>query len=509
MISTIAQALFDRLIAVFPPDRVYRRSDIRREPMPRALADYLEQVLHMKLRDAVRESHLQEAWIDTQAAEVNEARAHFFNLAARHQGFPASEWADFLKNACCQTLYLVIQPTASLIDSVFDTLGTPVRADTMRERMGFYPARIPYRDALETWLQEQGDEPIDRDSFDAFVCEADRQLAAGSSPEAWLRLLDPLVKVLATAGHREIPVEFIEAFLREKSADALSEYLGKLYGSKESIPVDKLEAFFTSGLAQPPEAVEETRREPETTTEPPTTEPLTTEPTRAPQPRAPQPLWKRFAQRLNNDASAEAPSQPAAPVQNGSESAEPLWKQFRPASAPAPVEEVLETAAVTEQIPVENGAPATLEQDAPATREQDPPVTREQDASATLERVAPPDTSTRIFAFESDSAAPLPEEPAASEASPDVSKASEGLAGLESAVFGERGGRNRGLFVQCLFQGQEDAYEAVLQRLHGARDWSDASQIIAHDVFMKYQVNIYSPPAVTFTEAVEARYGVA
>ena len=493
MISTIAQALFDRLIAVFPPDRVYRRSDIRREPMPRALADYLEQVLHMKLRDAVRESHLQEAWIDTQAAEVNEARAHFFNLAARHQGFPASEWADFLKNACCQTLYLVIQPTASLIDSVFDTLGTPVRADTIRERMGFYPARIPYRDALGTWLQEQGDEPIDRDSFEAFVCEADRQLAAGSSPEAWLRLLDPLVKVLATAGHREIPVEFMEAFLREKSADALSEYLGKLYDSKESIPVDKLEAFFTSGLAQPREAVEETRREPETTMEPPTMEPPAMEPPRAPQPRAPQPLWKRFAQRLDDDASAAAPSQPAAPVQNGSESAEPLWKQFRPASAPAPVEEVFETAAVTEQTPMENGAPATLEQDSPAP----------------LERVAPPDTSTRIFAFESDSAAPLPEEPAASEASPDVSKASEGLAGLESAVFGERGGRNRGLFVQCLFQGQEDAYEAVLQRLHGARDWSDASQIIAHDVFMKYQVNIYSPPAVTFTEAVEARYGVA
>ncbi len=498
MISTIAQALFDRLIAVFPPDRVYRRSDIRREPMPRALADYLEQVLHMKLRDAVRESHLQEAWIDTQAAEVNEARAHFFNLAARHQGFPASEWADFLKNACCQTLYLVIQPTASLIDSVFDTLGTPVRADTIRERMGFYPARIPYRDALETWLQEQGDEPIDRDSFEAFVCEADRQLAAGSSPEAWLRLLDPLVKVLATAGHREIPVEFMEAFLREKSADALSEYLGKLYDSKESIPVDKLEAFFTFGLAQPREAVEETRRESETTTEPPameppTMEPPTMEPPRAPQLRAPQPLWKRFAQRLDDDASAAAPSQPAAPVQNGSESAEPLWKQFRPASTPAPVEEVFETAAVTEQTPMENGAPATLEQDSPAP----------------LERVAPPDASTRIFAFESDSAAPLPEEPAASEASPDVSKASEGLAGLESAVFGERGGRNRGLFVQCLFQGQEDAYEAVLQRLHGARDWSDASQIIAHDVFMKYQVNIYSPPAVTFTEAVEARYGVA
>ncbi len=470
MISTIAQALFDRLIAVFPPDRTYRRSDIRREPMPRALADYLEQVLHMKLRDALRERHLREAWIDVQATEVNEARAHFFNLAARHQGFPASAWADFLKNACHQTLYLVIQPTASLIDSLFDPSGNPVHADTIRDRMGFYPARIPYRDKLETWLRKQGDEPVDRDSFETFAREADRQLASDSSPEAWLRLLDPLVKALATAGRREIPVEFVEAFLREKAAEALLAHLGKLYGSKESIPVDKLGAFFTSGLAQTSESVEETPREQEKPVE---------------QPHAPQPLWKRFAKRSDDDAPVVAPSQPASPAQNGSESAEPLWKQFRPASAPASAEEIFEKADATERIPVKNGAPATLE------------------------RVSPPDTSARIFAFESSPAASLPEEPAAfaSDALSGGSKASGGLTGLEDAVFGERGARNRGLFVQCLFQGEEDAYEAVLQRLHGARDWSEASQIIANDVFMKYQVNIYSPPAVTFTEAVEARCG--
>ncbi len=473
MITTIAQALFDRLIAAFPPDRVYGRSDIRRAPMPRALADYLEQVLHMKLRDALRESHLREAWIDAQATEVNEARAHFFNIVARHQGFPASAWADFLKNACHQTLYLVIQPTASLIDSVFDPLGNPAPADTMRDRMGLYPARIPCRDKLETWLDEQGDEPVGRDSFEAFVREADRQLAEDSSPAEWLRLLDPLVKVLGTAGHREIPVEFAEAFLREKGADALLQYLGQLYDSKGSIPVDKLEAFFTSGVAQTEESVEETPRE---HAKPP-------EQSRPAEPRAPQPLWKWFAKHSDDDASADAtPSEPASLDQNGSAAPEPLWKQFRPDSAPA--EETLEEAPATEPVPVENGAPGALE------------------------LVAPPKSSARILASESSPAASLPEDPDASSAAPGGSNGSGGLADIEYAVLGKRGARNRGLFVECLFQGQEDAYEAVLQRLHGARDWSEASQTIANEVFMKYQVNIYSPPAVTFTEAVEARYGV-
>ena len=479
MITTIAQALFDRLIAAFPPDRDYGRSDIRREPMPRALADYLEQVLHMKLRDALTESHLREAWIDAEATEVNEARAQFFNLAARHQGFPAAVWADFLKNACCQTLYLVIQPTASLIDSVFDPLGNPAPADTVRDRMGLYPARIPWRDQLETWLDEQGDEPIERDAFEAFAREADRRLAAESSPAEWLRLLDPLVKTLATAGHREIPVEFLEAFLREKGADDLLRYLGQLYDSKESMPARKLEAFFTSGMAQAAESAEEQPREPAQPAEPPP----------PPKPAAPQPLWKRFARRSDDDAPATTPSEPAAPRENGSAAPEPLWKQFRPASAPAPAEEAVEKVAASEGSPAGNGA------------------------SGALKLVAPPNASVTAMAPETPPAASPPE---ASDVA-DVAEASDAptgerngagaLADIEYAVLGERGGRNRGLFVECLFQGREDAYEAVLQRLHGARDWSEASQTIASDVFMKYQVNIYSPPAVAFTEAVEARYG--
>ena len=472
MITTIAQALFDRLIAAFPPDRTYGRLDIRREPMPRALADYLEQVLHMKLREALRESHFREAWVDSQAAEFAEARAHFANVAARRQGFPPSEWPDFLKNACCQTLYLVIQPTASLIDSLFDPLGTPVHADTMRDRMGFYPARIPYRDELDAWLQEQGDEPVERERFEAFAREADRRLAAESSPRDWLRLLDPLAQALAAAGYREIPVEFLEAFWREKSAETLLQYLARRYDSEESIPVDALEAFLASAAAPGDESVEETTEK---------THDETTEEQAEPAERhaAPQPLWKRFAQDSDRVASAEEPPEPAASAQNGTRPAEPLWKQFRHDSSPAPAEEPPEQSPAAERIPAENGASV----------EQDPPV--------------------RISAPEPDPHDAPEEIPVASVAAPSGGDAPANLTGLEHVVLGERGARNRGLFVQCLFQGQEAAYEAVLQRLREAKNWSEASQTIASEVFTKRQVNIYSPPAVTFTEAVEARYGGA
>lgn len=77
---------------------------------------------------------------------------------------------------------------------------------------------------------------------------------------------------------------------------------------------------------------------------------------------------------------------------------------------------------------------------------------------------------------------------------------------LEQRVLGERGAKNRGLFVKHLFHGDADAYWHVLERLADVGAWSQASRLIADDVFKRHQVNIYNDVAVTFTEAVEARY---
>lgn len=80
------------------------------------------------------------------------------------------------------------------------------------------------------------------------------------------------------------------------------------------------------------------------------------------------------------------------------------------------------------------------------------------------------------------------------------------LADLERSVLGDRGAKNRALFVKHLFSGQMGDYESTLRRLAQADSWSQASQIIAKEIFLKHQVNIYSDPAVTFTDAAEAQY---
>ena len=89
---------------------------------------------------------------------------------------------------------------------------------------------------------------------------------------------------------------------------------------------------------------------------------------------------------------------------------------------------------------------------------------------------------------------------------PDSASDVSALGQLEIAVLGERGARNHDLFVKHLFAGSLQDYESTLRRLRAAENWSEASQIIAQDVFLRHKINIYSEPAVAFTDAAEAKY---
>ncbi|MDX1430312.1 MAG: hypothetical protein R3282_08495, partial [Rhodothermales bacterium] len=89
---------------------------------------------------------------------------------------------------------------------------------------------------------------------------------------------------------------------------------------------------------------------------------------------------------------------------------------------------------------------------------------------------------------------------------PSTSKAAPDLHELELAVLGSDAAGNRRSFIGELFGGEEDAYLATIGHLARTKTWSEASQVIAEQVFKRYQINIYSEPAVAFTNAVEAKF---
>ena len=77
---------------------------------------------------------------------------------------------------------------------------------------------------------------------------------------------------------------------------------------------------------------------------------------------------------------------------------------------------------------------------------------------------------------------------------------------LEFSVLGLYGTSNRAMFIEHLFSGSKADYVTMLGHLHTTQGWSDASSLIAENVFKKHNVNIYSPAAIMFTESVEEQY---
>ncbi len=77
---------------------------------------------------------------------------------------------------------------------------------------------------------------------------------------------------------------------------------------------------------------------------------------------------------------------------------------------------------------------------------------------------------------------------------------------LEQRIFGQTPAPHREAYVRQLFKGSTEDYRQILRRIDRAASWSEASQIIAQDVFRANQINIYSDVAVTFTDAVEASF---
>jgi len=221
------------------------------------------------------------------------------------------------------------------------------------------------------------------------------------------------------------------------------------------IPAPLLQAFFEAKEArQPLERLAEARTHffDETTLK----RLLRDTPVPAPAPQAtPQPA-----------KAATTPAPKAEPVETQSETALPLWKRFQKQSTPAPDEKQITLKA------------------APVSDRQPPPLPATNDTE---------DTAVPLWMKFRAPAEGDGEEP-------------DRLIPLERAVLGNGGHYNREWFTQHLFAGSAEAYKNSLQRLHDAATWPDASQIIAEDIFKKHQVNIYSPAAVSFTNAIETRY---
>lgn len=502
MTSRLADPLYHRLRRTFPPGAPYTRADWDEETMPTVVRHFLEHRLRQHSRREVRQMRRARTdWVDYDHPEMEAAVRTFFDAVAAHTHVPADAWDDTLRHAVDYTTAYLVRPVPVLVEFVYGDQDGPLALDAIRQRMQFFRPYPYLREAVRAYAEKHDQEAVARDTFASVLGRVDEGIASDVGADRWLQLLSPLFEVGRYAlGQERLPVPVLRIFLEEKGQAGLAERLAE--HAREGTDEIGAEALARLIDGQGEQRDEETGRA-STAASPFTEAPSASSP---PANDEPQPVWGVS----RTDDEADAPASERAP---GSE--EPLWKQFQKGQEGASRANTAEGNGGRDtprwaQFRQERNTRADQIADAsgPDGAERASPTQTGQDRT---EEARPergdagagrsPTGGASMPATNSDSG-PDRSFPAgvSSSAGPDD------LEALEREILGAKNPSHRERYVKELFDGDASAYRQVLRRLRTADTWSEASDIIASDIFRAHKVNIYSDAAVHFTNTVEARF---
>ncbi len=454
MLDSTIEALRNALASRFPSVTRRDKHEIETGDLPPSISSFL--VLHLERKAREELGQLDFAglrWIDIDHANVRQCLDALAHEANEHAVVPKDEWDQCLREATRFTVEATIDPRTALVKLVFGDDEAQVPADHLISRLRRFDAHPPLRDAVADSLQRRPEDTYSRERFQSIVAKVDDLRTDGFTANDWLDELSIVCELLAEVGlPKALPAEQIAAFLAAQRCGSEARVVAT--AGREHITPEEAKDLIEA--ASPTEEPEDNLSEA--------------------QKSAPQ-EWSLFSQAVES-GGAERERDPASV---------PLWKRFQK-DFNAPMGSI-------------------TREDRPEDRSTPPDPTTDAKAPSP-DRVARPKPVTQDSDEHGErSQRPLWQQYRSSKpgSKTDNSQAPD-LQELELGVLGPDAARGRGSFIDDLFGGDEKAYLDAMDELSHANTWSEASQVIADRVFKRYKVNIYSEPAVAFTNAVEARY---
>jgi len=448
--TSLADPLYERLLQSFPADRAYTSADWNADSMPDPVRHYLDHFLrHQARQEANRLRRARTDWVNYDHPEVEQAARTFLDAAEEHTQVPPNQWTDTLRTATHRTAEYLVRPVSTLTSFVFEEESGAVPISQIQWRMRFFRPYAYLRDAVQAFAKKRNRDALTQDTVRQVLRRVDERMTADFDAERWVQVLDPFFDTARRAtGQRQISLSLLRTFFEAKNATRIADRLTahELEGDTDAADPDTLRRLI-DGIEGAEDAAPHD---------------------------APDPPFDADLQASNEAARPRSSAPPSSNESDGE--AAPMWKQF---------------AQDTSRQPPEND---TADADGPQPlwtqfQKRTSPSGSGNDASPSTASGTQPQSS-----------------PSSSQSASSPSTSGDDLSTLERAVFGSSGSPKRDVYVEKLFQGDEEDYRRVLDRLRETERWSTASQIIASDVFRAHQVNIYSDAAVHFTNAVEAGF---
>lgn len=478
----LAEALYQHLLDRFPADRDYPRGAFYVEGMPPLVASLLGRTLDRWLEHEL--DALESRWFDFEDPAVRAARAELIVALARTARVPRGAWAETLRYAVELVVRHLVTPARALTDATFEGQPDPLPVGTVRSRLHTFEAYPYLAEIADAYLAQKLPATVDPDTLYGLLLRIERRVTEDYGAEDWLRLLGPLFRLArALPEMKGVPAPLLEVFFEAKGQKALAGAVAEralrvfdepaLHKTLASVLGERAEAGAPAAQPAPEHAAPATAATGHVGVEPAALEDALEDQ----QPDTPEmPPAPAHTDRVAAGADAadvrggsttpfsDAPAVMPAPPDDEEE---PLWKQF----AREPIGPTLDTALPTPEAPRQTPhGPA------------DGPLWQRFLAGI---RGAASGTEPETPGHTPPSTTPSLDE-------------------LEERVLGKVSPRQRARFVRDLFEGDDAAYAATLQQIDRCETWSEASQVIAREVFRRYRIDIYSDAAVAFTDGVNA-----
>jgi hypothetical protein len=570
MPRALAPPLYDRLREAYPADRAYRADDWNDGPMPDAVRHFLAQVLAHRARvERHRLRQARSEWVAYDHADVERAVHDLERAMQAHAQIPADAWEGVLQQAANAVTAYLVRPVPTLVSFIFDDEDATLPIERVQWRMQFFGPYAYLHEALDTYAERRSLSRLHPNTFRSFLARIDaRAVPETDDGDRWMRLLAPLFATARVAtGTEAVPTPLLRAFFTEKRATDLAQRLEERDQAGHSATPRTVLRRLMEGRAAPDDAAPDDAApsgdEPaaETPIDAPADAPASPPETvvedallgspwppeafeNGPAPGSPEP----------NDADApheapldgdpapdptlraeEPPDEPAEPDSSEAPSdigampiedapAEESPAEESPAEAPSPANDDVPPAEASPPDDSPTDPPSLGAEPAPTEDETDDEAdSPDADAAAPLWRqfqTAGPSRAESSEAAEPDEQTPLwarfkpsqsvsddgDQESTAEDNASSAGPLDDATRKLEQRIFGHTPAPHREAYVRELFKGSSEDYRRILRRIDRAASWSEASQIVAKDVFRANQINIYSDIAVTFTDAVEASF---
>ncbi|MGM0586999.1 MAG: hypothetical protein ACQETE_01165 [Bacteroidota bacterium] len=483
------QELTDRLLDKLPDEaEYYQPTTLAASGIPHFIIDRIRQELKRNLAESIILPDTD--WANMQSKAVQTAWKQFVQAIRDEARLPASFARTVMETAVADVLELLVLPRASVVDYLYGA-DKSLDLETLYERCSGLMVYRHFAAVLPRYMERKQLEALDKERAQLVIQKVDEKLTARYSALNWAQMLEPLFELFEGQVDPELLRQFFldrdmpnvaEAFDRKDKTIRKADVI-ELLSDPEVLLHDEQEAMREASVTSAESAKRQSTASSQTETEP--TQQQESEDSETAAEDSESPTSDHVSSPIEPDQQTAGRSSLALEVeQTEEEDAEdvPIWKQFagdETEEEPEEEEDASDTLAAQFVAPDQEKAEKSGNEQSESTHTNEHGEKVDEDGFI---------DEPIIDLTQAD------EEP-----SGDSNK--QRLKEIHSHLED-----NRDYFVNELFDGDEVAFDETLEEIVQFKSWRAASKFINSEVFRRNLIDLYSEPAVDFTDRLHTYF---